>query len=314
MKDTANEQLQPMEKLIIAVVAQGSENMASKLEKRFLANPLSTEDCQSARKILEETLGRETKYVLFNVFGLDGEKMSQEEIARSMRYPTERIRQLYVKAFRKIAKTDAIYKLKFLAYSDDEAYAMVATRQIALQEEADEMSRMMTALEAKTGKKSIENRHPIWDEFSLWFCRDLAAQGIMTLEDISEMGVRANRLKNIHGDMWFVISEALDRYGLDNRIASCPPIRPERFEDIAVKNSEEEIKIYFHPATYEPNPEKVRDELGYLICHNICIGGDLNQLTNGEIKLFFNPLIHGGGQRDRAKTRMESLIKSARIE
>lgn len=60
-------------------------------------------------------------------------------------------------------------------------------------------------------------------------------------------------------DMWFVISEALDRYGLDNRIASCPPIRPERFEDIAVKNSEE------------------------------------------EIKLFFNPLIHGGGQRDRAK-------------
>lgn len=77
-----------------------------------------------------------------------------------------------------------------------------------------------------------------------------------------------------------------------------------------VKEKKTEVKIYFNTKLLQPDTENIRATINGLVYANYCSGGDIERLLQGEVRLYFNPLVHqkedqGMAVRELKKSIME---------
>ena len=91
-------------------------------------------------------------------------------------------------------------------------------------------------------------------------------------------------------------------------------IMEERSDEIseAVRQDEHdgEIIYYFRPKCYRPSSVALMDVINGLIFANNCSGGDLSRIAYGEIRIYFNPMIHCWCDRKITSDKIIETIKS----
>ena len=91
-------------------------------------------------------------------------------------------------------------------------------------------------------------------------------------------------------------------------------IMEERSDEIseAVRQDEHdgEIIYYFRPKCYRPSSVALMDVINGLIFANNCSGGDLSRIAYGEIRIYFNPMIHCWRDRKITSDKIIETIKS----
>ncbi len=91
-------------------------------------------------------------------------------------------------------------------------------------------------------------------------------------------------------------------------------IMEERSDEIseAVRQDEHdgEIIYYFRPKCYRPSSVALMDVINGLIFANNCSGGDLSRIAYGEIRIYFNPMIHCWRDRKITSDKIVETIKN----
>lgn len=91
-------------------------------------------------------------------------------------------------------------------------------------------------------------------------------------------------------------------------------IMEERSDEIseAVRQDEHdgEIIYYFRPKCYRPSSVALMDVINGLIFANNCSGGDLSRIAYGEIRIYFNPMIHCWRDRKITSDKIIETIKN----
>lgn len=84
----------------------------------------------------------------------------------------------------------------------------------------------------------------------------------------------------------------------------------ERINDyVRVDEHEGEIIYYFHPKRYQVDDAEMREVINGLIFNNECSGADLARLASGEIRVYFNPMMHCWLSRKTVTKKIISAIK-----
>ena len=84
--------------------------------------------------------------------------------------------------------------------------------------------------------------------------------------------------------------------------------------EIAIKEGDNEVQIYFAPKIYNPTKEDLKDAVNSAIYSGIASGCDLDRWRFGEVRLYFNPLYHTDTDRRLAIDRITKVILDAKSE
>ena len=69
-----------------------------------------------------------------------------------------------------------------------------------------------------------------------------------------------------------------------------------------------EMKIFFDPEHFSPDQEEVETVAEELKHERCCINVDLDGLTNGEVRVLFNPIFHDRKTREYVEKMLEEVI------
>lgn len=260
-----------------------ADEFGEELKEKFEEEPMPEETMAEAMKVIKETLRTQEYEFVCALYGLDQEKKSVLEIAMEKSLNEDRVRMVQRSAVRKLRVTPTKYRLLYLLYDKQEIVETIMELQLKLRQAT-------LAYEAMGGR--VQGAHPIACEFDQRLCHRLARNGILTLEDIVEMGVRANRIRDLTVKDREDISRALTKNGLEDRVQVGMPFKEDQY--FTVKETDGEVIIYFHPGDFSPTRSDLIRVMNPMFYAHKCIGADLDRLDGGEVRLFFNPMRNNG--------------------
>ncbi|MBQ2659743.1 hypothetical protein IJF85_02090 [Candidatus Saccharibacteria bacterium] len=289
------------QKALAAVAMKSPIDMIDGLAYWFAKHPLTDEQASDILCLLNKLLEQDSYEIFAKAYGIGGEtKQSLRKIANAMSYPLEITSRILNDVISELAKPKNFCQLCYVVFGEREYGRQMVMTEIKL--------RTMQAIFRSRSDHDISG-HSIAVELPVATCEKLADAGVLTMEDISETGVHINLIQKLTHVDRDIISDALDRLGLDNRVQEGIVLgHDDETLKFAVKETHDSVKIFFHPGDFCPDREAILEEIKSLASRGLCTGGVYESLRNGEVKLWFNPLVQSCDMRRTAISEMKKAI------
>ena len=294
-------QYENYEHALMSVATKSSIGMADILSRWFSGHPLTDEQVGDILRQLNEILSADECEVFFGFYGIGGKrKQTLREIDDAMGWPIGVVSRVLNNAMQSLVKPKNLCRLCYIALGEREFGRQMVMAELRL-------SAMQTVFRSVSDHDI--SGHSIAAELPASVCVKLANAGMLTMEDVSYAGVRNNLVQILSLTDRDIISDALDRLGLEDHIQEGLILgRDDEALKFTVKETDCSAKIFFHPGDFCPDREAILEEIKSLASRGLCTGGVYENLRNGEVKLWFNPLVQSCNMRRTAISEMKKAI------
>lgn len=74
------------------------------------------------------------------------------------------------------------------------------------------------------------------------------------------------------------------------------------------------VRMFFHPRKFDIVEERLKTILNGLVYNGTCSGYDADRALNGDVWIYFNPVLHNSTDRQVAVEKIMKLIEDSAID